>query len=108
MTNEDNACPLPDGEYAIIEMMGHRTLVGRVCEVERFGTKLCAIEPVFGTGLLGITLIGGGSFYQFTPCSKEVAWDRRPRSQFSLPPVIAATLDPAMLPAPSSDAADLI
>lgn len=33
----------PPGEYAICELFGHTTLVGRITEIERFGTKMLAI-----------------------------------------------------------------
>jgi hypothetical protein len=29
---------LPEGDYAIVELIGHQTLVGRFAEVDRFGT----------------------------------------------------------------------
>ena len=36
---------LPEGQYAIVELMGHTTLVGRVTEIERFGTKMLGMRP---------------------------------------------------------------
>ncbi|MFD2578766.1 hypothetical protein ACFSTD_09620 [Novosphingobium colocasiae] len=45
-----DASALPEGEYAIVEALGHRTLVGRVAEVERFGTKMLQVEPLFDLG----------------------------------------------------------
>ena len=33
----------PPGEYAIVELFGHTTLVGRIAEVERFGAKMMAL-----------------------------------------------------------------
>jgi hypothetical protein len=91
---------LPDGEYAIVEMMGHRTMVGRITEIERFGTKMLSIEPVFQDQLLPGVLTTGASVYQLTPCSKEVAQARQPKNEYSLPTSVAAALPPAMLPAP--------
>ena len=38
---------MPEGEYAIVEILGHRTLVGRVTEVDRFSCKMLQIEPLF-------------------------------------------------------------
>lgn len=90
----------PAGDYAIVEILGHRTLVGRVTEVERFGTKLLSIEPLFSDRLLPAVLIGGGSIYQFTPCSAEIAARRQPRNGWQLPPSVAAVLPPELLPAP--------
>ena len=100
---QDNPCPLPGGDYAIIECLGHRTLVGRYTEVEQFGTKLCAVEPIFNTGLLPEIYVGGASIYALTPCSREAAWRRRPKQTWVLPASLRATLTPAQLPAPKTD-----
>lgn len=83
---------LPIGEYAIVEVLGHRTLIGRVEEVERFGTKLLSIEPVFSGQLLPAVMIGGSSIYQFTPCSAEIAAARMPKEAWQLPPSVRAVL----------------
>jgi hypothetical protein len=100
MTGETS--PLPPGDYAIVEVLGHRTLVGRVTEVERFGTKLMSIEPLFNGELLTAVLIGGGSIYQFTPCTPEVAGARQPKQLWQLPNSIAVTLPAAALPSPEA------
>jgi len=89
---EPSAPSYPAGEYAIVEVLGHRTLVGRVAEVERFGTKLLAIEPIFKDALLPAALVGGSSIYQFTSCSAEIAFARQPRERYQLPTSISATL----------------
>lgn len=91
---------LPDGEYAIVEIMGHRTLVGRITEIERFGTKMMAMETVYQDGLLPTVMVGGASIFQITPCSRETAALRQPRDIWSLPTSIRAALPPEMLPAP--------
>ena len=92
---------LPEGDYAIVEILGHRTLVGRVTEIERFGTKMLQVEPFFGDLMLGPVLFGGGSIYQFTPCSAEVAYQRRPLRGYQLPPSVLATVPPSALPPPA-------
>jgi hypothetical protein len=46
------AADLPEGDYAIAEMMGHSTMIGRYAEVERFGTKMLHIEPIWEGKLL--------------------------------------------------------
>lgn len=97
---------LPDGEYAIAEILGHRTLIGRVTEVERFGSKLMSIEPILDGKLLPPVMIGGGSIYQFTPCSKERAVERAPKEEYYLPASIRAALPPSALPAPVADDVD--
>jgi hypothetical protein len=91
---------LPVGDYAIVEVLGHRTIVGRVEEVERFGTKLLSIQPLFQDQLLEAVLIGGSSIYQFTPCTAETAAKRQPKHHWQLPASVAAVLPEALLPAP--------
>lgn len=92
------AAEMPEGEYAIVEALGHRTLVGRVAEVERFGTKMLQVEPLFGDVMLGPILLGGSSIYQFTPVSAATAFARRPTQTYNLPPSVAATIPPLALP----------
>ena len=89
---------LPEGEYAIVEVIGHRTLVGRISEVARFGTTLLQVEPLYAEFMLPAVMIGGGSIYQLTPCPPDVAWRRRSKSQWDLPDTVKHTL-----PAPEAD-----
>jgi len=96
--NAISAGEMPRGEYAIVEALGHRTLVGRVLEIERFGTKMLQVEPLFGDVMLAPVLLGGGSIYQFTPCSAAIAFARRPQQTYQLPPSVAAVVPPMALP----------
>jgi hypothetical protein len=93
-----SAIEMPEGEYAIVEALGHRTLVGRVSEIERFGTKMLQVEPLFGEVMLGPILLGGGSIYQFTPCTPATAFARRPKYNHQLPASVLATVPPLALP----------
>jgi hypothetical protein len=102
--SEETAITPPAGEYAIVECLGHRTLVGRTSEVERFGTKMLSIEPIFRNELMPAVLVGGSSLYAFTPCSGEVAFARQPRNEWELPASIRATLPALALPAPGEEA----
>ena len=100
------ASRLPDGEYAIVEVLGHRTYVGRVAQVERFGASLMQLEPAYNGSLLAPVLIGGSSIYQFTPCTREIAEARQPKQRWQLPSSVAALLPPEALPAPAEADAD--
>lgn len=82
----------PDGDYAIVEILGHRTIIGRFREVESFGTRLLAIEPIWKNALLDPVLIGGGAIYQLTQCSAAVAFARQPKFSHELPRSIEQTL----------------
>jgi hypothetical protein len=92
---------LPEGDYGIVELFGHTTLVGRVTEIERFGTKMMAIEILFNGALLAPIYHGGAAIYRFSPCSAQVAWNRHHKETWSLPPAIRAVLPPELLPPPS-------
>lgn len=94
---------LLEGEYAIVEVLGHRTIVGRVEEIERFGSKLMSIQPIFSGKLLDAVMIGGGSIYQFTPCSRATAIKRAPTDIYNLPASIRAAMPQEMLPAPANE-----
>lgn len=98
---------LPDGDYAIVECMGHSTIIGRYMEVERFGNKMLQIEPIFCGELLPPILQAGSSLYRFTPCSKEVAAARGAKSHYQLPDAVRAALPPTALPAPSTEVEEI-
>lgn len=91
---------LPDGEYAIVELLGHRTLIGRVAEIERFGTKMLQVEAIFQDRLLTPTLHHGNAIYGMTPCSRDVARQRQAKHDYQLPAPLLATIAPEALPAP--------
>ncbi len=93
----------PDGEYAIVELFGHTTLVGRIAEVERFGAKMLAIEPLFKGEFLPAVFHGGAAIYRLTPCSASVAFTRSPQHGYQLPPSILAIVPATLLPAPSAE-----
>jgi hypothetical protein len=78
----------PPGEYAIVELFGHTTLVGRIAEVERFGARMLALEPIFRGALLPAVMHGGAAIYRLTPCSAVIAFERAPREAWQLPPAI--------------------
>lgn len=89
----------PEGEYAIVEVLGHRTIIGRIAEVERFGTKFLAVEPLWQDAFLPEVLIGGSSIYQLTRCSAETAFKQQPKAHYQLPPSVAVTVPKPPAPA---------
>jgi hypothetical protein len=92
----------PPGEYAIVEIMGHTTMVGRITEVERFGTKMLAIEPLFAGQLLDVIYQGGPSIYRLTPCSAETAYREQPMKEWQLPAAVRKIVPVALLGAPEA------
>lgn len=98
--------PLPGGDYCIVELFGHVTLVGRYKEVEQFGTKMMAIEPLFQDTLLPVVFHGGAAIYRLTPCEPETARKHQPTQGYQLPPSIRAVVPDALLPAPGASSHD--
>lgn len=89
----------PCGDFAILELFGHTTLVGRYAEVERFGSKMLALEPLFNDTLLPVVFHGGAAIYRLTPCSVDVAYEQQPRHGYQLPLAIKAIVPQAMIAA---------
>jgi hypothetical protein len=96
--------PLPPGDYGIVELFGHTTLVGRISEVERFGSKMLALEPIFRGVLLPAIFHGGAAIYRLTPCSAAIAFLKAPKEEWQLPTPVRVILPPELLPAPQARA----
>lgn len=95
----------PPGEYAIVELLGHAKLVGRISEVERFGTKMLAMEPLFRGHLLPAVYQNGPSIYRVTPCSPQVAFKLQAHGTWKIPFAIRCTIPAALLEAPMETSA---
>ena len=100
MSAPQPAADLPPGDYAIVEMFGHDTLVGRVTETERFGGKFLSVEPLFDGALLPPTLIGASAIFRLTGCTPQVAAGQQPRHRTYLPRAIAVTVPQPAIAAP--------
>lgn len=60
--------------WAIVELMGHVRLAGRVLPAPMFGTELLRIDIPDRQGADYTTqFVSGSSLYRLTPCSEEVA-----------------------------------
>lgn len=60
--------------WAVVEMLGHRRLGGRVSQVEMYGTALLRVDVPGEDGeIVATQLVGGQSIYALTPCSEEAA-----------------------------------
>lgn len=60
-------------QWAILELMGHVKLAGRVTEEEHFGAKLGRIDIPRADGGFTTQFFGGGSVYRLTPTTEEIA-----------------------------------
>lgn len=67
-------------QWAILELMGHVRLAGRVTEEEHFGAKLGRIDIPNGDGFT-TQYFSGGSIYRLTPTTEEIARGVAARNQ---------------------------
>lgn len=59
--------------WAIVELMGHVTMAGRLSEEERFGSKVGRIDIPTNEGGFTTVFFGGSSIYRVTPTSEAIA-----------------------------------
>jgi hypothetical protein len=59
--------------WAIVELMGHVKMAGRLTEEERFGSKLGRLDIPMGDGPFGTIYFNAASVYRITVCTEEVA-----------------------------------
>jgi hypothetical protein len=87
--------------WAMVELMGHVKMAGRISEESHFGTVLLRCDVPNGDGYF-TQFYGGSAIYRITPISEEVARAFAARSQPE--PVRPYEL---MLPAPSNGYEDI-
>jgi len=82
-------------EWAIVELMGHRRLAGRVSEVKRFGVELLRLDVPKADGFT-TQFYNGAALYCVTPTTQDIARavaagsQPAPVSRFELPPARTA------------------
>ncbi len=85
--------------WAIVELMGHVTRVGRVSTVQRYGTELLQLDVPAGDGFVSED-IGGSAIYRIRYVTEEVA--RAQAARMADPrPVAPAGFRPTEAPAPT-------
>jgi hypothetical protein len=84
--------------WAIVELMGHVRMAGRVTEEELFGSKIGRVDCPMPDGGYATVYFGGGSVYRLSPCSEAVA---RAVAQVSKPEPVHRWELPAPEPEPS-------
>jgi hypothetical protein len=67
MTAEKQEC------WAIVELMGHVKMAGRISEEERFGAKMGRIDIPKADGSFVTQWFGGSTVYRITPTTEEAA-----------------------------------
>lgn len=95
----------PAPEYARVEVFGHNIHVGRISEVERYGTKMLRVDVpkgIFENGFLTY-LLGGAAIFRMTPCDLAYV-ERFNRDQ--TPPALLTVQPEATEQADDSEFAD--
>lgn len=60
--------------WAIVELLGHRRLGGRVCQAEQYGVAMLRVDVPGDDGeIVATQFCGGSSIYALTPCSEDAA-----------------------------------
>ena len=85
--------------WAIVELMGHTRMAGKVTEEEHFGAKLGRIDIPKPDGGCFTQFFSGSSLFRLTPTTEEIA--RRAAAGGNPEPVSAWEL---RLPAPKQEA----
>lgn len=62
-----------EDSWAIVELMGHVTMAGRLTEEERFGSKLGRCDIPTDEGGFTTVYFGGSSVYRITPVTEAIA-----------------------------------
>ena len=78
--------PQPLSTWAVVEAMGHRTLIGRVTEAAIAGKPMLHVATIAG----GEHYLPPESLYCLTPCTREQAERASSRHWGGLPPALAA------------------
>jgi hypothetical protein len=62
-------------EWAVVEVMGHVKLAGKVSEASLFGTALCRVDVYPGDVEQPVMtrMFGGSAIYCITPCAEATA-----------------------------------
>jgi hypothetical protein len=86
--------------WAIVELMGHRRIAGRISEVHRYGVALCQVDEPRDDGSFRSSLYGGSSLYGIHIVSEHEA---REAAKHASPRPFSWILDRAALPAAARD-----
>ena len=63
----------PPERYAVVALMGHRQVAGRVSEEMFAGTPMCRVDIPLADGSFSTRLFGGSAIYEITFVEEDVA-----------------------------------
>lgn len=70
----DHATIVPEQEWALVEIMGHRRHYGRIAEVSRFGAVMLQVdEPTAEPAIFNRFYCAASALFALTPCSEADA-----------------------------------
>ena len=75
-------------EWAIVEIMGHRIISGRVSEVTRFGAPFCRVEVDLPDGTIAAQEYSGSAIFCITPSDEATVRRRQASGTYAGPLVI--------------------
>lgn len=73
--------------WAILELLGHRRLAGRVCQEEQYGAAMIRIDIPGPDGTVATQWYSPAALYALTPTTEEIA---RQAAQLSRPEPVTA------------------
>ena len=76
--------------WAIVEIMGHRQVAGRISEVTRFGAVFCRVEIDQPDGSVAVQDYGGSSIFCVTQTDEATVRKHQGRGTYAGPLVIEA------------------
>lgn len=74
------------GTWAVVEMLGHRQLVGQLSEVTVAGAAMLRVDVPSEPP--GVVYVAPSSLYAITPTTEDVA-----RARYARPPELSVTAD---------------
>jgi hypothetical protein len=87
-------------QWALVEIMGHRRLAGRVTEETIAGAALLRVDvPAVDPQPAFTTYVGAGSIFSLTPVSEEIATAHA--QSFRASPIMVYEIQRQLLPAPA-------
>lgn len=99
--NAEDVPAAPAEQWAVVELMGHVRLAGRLTEEERFGAKMGRLDIPRPDGSFVTRLFGGSSVYSLTYVDEAAA--RAVAAYTTVEPVHAWELKQLPAPAPQPE-----
>lgn len=102
--------------WAVVELMGHVKMAGKLTEEEHCGIKMGRLDVPKADGTFVTVFFTGSSVYRITPCSEELArrmslhGGPQPVSRYELPALPQTTrsgrIDDSYIPGVDDDGGD--